>query len=100
MAPSPCPLCRAGRRDVSRQVSMGCLPPELLSARAGLKPAVPWEIAGLVAPRLRRRQAEILRAVSRSCRDYSIPCVASEITEQRVGRLRQTSVWGTGGRFE
>src|SRR5712692_4741051 len=99
-ASSPCPLCRAGRWIVSRRVSMDSLPPEVLSARAGLEQAVSWEIAGLVAPGFRRGHFGILRAVSRSRRACSIPCVASEIQEDRVGRLRQTAVRRTGARLE
>src|SRR2546425_1195540 len=82
---SPCPLCRAGRWIVPRWVSMDCLSPEVLSARAGLEQAVPWKIAGFVAPGFRRRHAGILRAVSRSRRACSIPYVAPEFTEDRGG---------------
>src|ERR1017187_3361916 len=79
---------------------MDSLPPKVLSARAGLEQAVSWEIAGLVAPGFRRRQAGILRAVSRSRRACSIPCMAAEIQEERMGRLRQTAVRRTGARLE
>ncbi len=85
---------------VSRRSSMDSLPPEVLSARAGLEQTVSWEIAGLVAPGFQRRQAGMLRAVSRSCRACSIPCVASEIKEDRVGCVRQTAVRRTGARLE
>jgi hypothetical protein len=37
---------------------MDCLPTEVLSARAGLEQAVPWEIAGFVAPGFRQGTLE------------------------------------------
>jgi hypothetical protein len=95
------PLCRAGRWVVPRRVTMDCLSPELLfSARAGPEPAVPREVAGLLAPCLRGRLASVLGTASGSRHACSIPRVASEITEDRVGRLRKTSVWRAGTRIE
>src|SRR5215471_5050402 len=95
--PSPCPHDRAGWWHLSGRDTLGRLPAQLPSRRGGSLVSVSKARPGKACRRSLCRRAAVLRQAHGADQSKSLRGLFGTAAQQRLGRLCQASIRGTGG---